>query len=298
MFDQADSLRKLVRTTVQASPVLAPGIPLILLSGGQGGVGVSSLAADLSHELSLLGRRVVVVDANLKQSDLAKRLGITSRQGIRELLNGSRSASEVLEPVGSNVHLLPGNHLRDPLPEINRESVKRLLTELRSLHAYADIVLVDAGHGMSPWVERLWAAAFQILLVTTPEPAALMASYTAVKLAPWGDVDGKIRLVVNRAPDLPTAERYGQRFNETCLQFLGMKVSLEAASIACKATDSEGNRFNGSCAHRRSVRLLAADLVSNVLVVGTRASQENNYGAASQAARLLAKSPTGSEEAS
>ena len=265
MSDQADKLRQLVRETVEQHPALAPGVPLVVLSGGKGGVGVSTVATELAQELASLGKRSVLVDANPLQPDIASQLGLDVHGCLADVLDGSRSAVEVLRPLGESIQLLPGRWASDAPPELNRAAVKRLLDELRSLHTQADVVILDAGSGMSPWVQQLWKSAQQILLISTDESVAVMDSYAAVKLSPWGDVDGKIRLVINRCDDPHTSKTIGDRFEATCRRFLGIQMA-PAATLATRpdivATVTQRNEQTSDRAFGQSIRLLAADVMS------------------------------------
>ncbi len=266
MSDQADKLRQLVRDTIQEHPALAPGVPLVVLSGGKGGVGTSTVATELAHELAALGKRSVLVDANPLQPDIAAQLGLDVHGCLAEVLNGSRSAVEVLRPLGESIQLLPGRWASDTTPELNRTTIKRLLDELRSLHAQADVVLLDVGSGMSPWVSQLWKSAQQILLISTAESVAVMDSYAAVKLSPWGDVDGKVRLVINQCDDPQAAKTIGTRFEATCRRFLGINIA-PAATLATRpdivASVTQQNEQASDREFRQSIRLLAADVMSD-----------------------------------
>jgi flagellar biosynthesis protein FlhG len=280
MFDQADKLRQLVRETIKEHTALEPGVPMVVVSGAHAGVGTSTVAIRLAEELTQLGKRVVLVDGHLLHPKLAGMLETEADAGIAEVLSGARSVSEVLETITPDLHLLAGTHAVDESPEINIRSLRRLVVELRSLHSQADLIVLDAGFGMSPWVERMWTAALQILLVTTTDAAAVRDAYTAVKLAPWGDVDGKLRLVVNQCDDLALGTRVGERFSSTCRQFLGMKLVGASAQVAC--TNASG--------HRQSVRLLAADVLSQVCVYSQRLPRESERRALeSQAAALMTR---------
>ena len=289
-MDQADQLRKLVRQTVEQHPALAPGVPLVVVSGGKGGVGVSTVATELAHELAALGKRTVLVDANPLQPDIANRFGLDVLVGLADVLDGSRSAIEVLQPLGESIRLLPGHWAADTPPELSSAALKRLLNELRSLHEQADIIVLDVGSGMSPWVQQLWKAAQQILLVSTDESVAVMDSYAAVKLSPWGDVDGKVRLVVNQSDNAANAETIGTRFAATCRRFLGIQVAPSLALTTrpdwlAAVTGREGN--SGSRHYQRSLRLLAAEVMSTSLAVASTvavrreaAANQNNTRAA------------------
>lgn len=272
MSDQADSLRELVRTTVQAHPALEPGVPLIVLSGGRRGVGTSTLSLQLAKEIAQLGKRAVLIDANPTQPDLTNRLDLKQGDSLGDVLAGNRSAAEVLTPISERLRFLPNRWDAETPPELHRLAVKRFLGEIRSIHSHADIVLLDAGEGMSPWVGWLWKSAQQILLVTNTEESSIKESYATLKLAPWGDVDGKLNFVVNQASNPKASEQIAKNFAATCRQFLGIKIGPhaiipQAASnleSTTKTTDESDREFI------QSLRLLAADLVSTQLVLQDR----------------------------
>lgn len=268
MSDQADQLRELVRQAIQSRPLLGPGLPIVVLSGGASGVGTTTLAIQLARELARLGKPAVLVDANLTQPQLAERLSVDTHASVADILNGNRSAAEILQSVGEGVHVLPARVATDAPPDLSRVAVGRLLSALRSLGTLAEVAIVDAGHGMSPWVQRWWRAAQQVFLVTTAEEAAVKASYVTVKHAPWGDADGKLRLVVNRCDERPTAEGIAQRFARTCRRFLGLHLET-APAVACR-DELQPSHGSSHGAFRQSVRLLATEVVSTSLVVSGR----------------------------
>ena len=272
MPDQADSLRQLVRKTVQEHPALEPGVPMWVLSGGKPGVGTSTVSLQLALELASLGKRAVLVDANPSQPDLTRRYVESPSGSLSDVLSGKRSIAEVLTPISDHVRFLPGHWDPNSPPELHRVAVKRFLDEIRRLHSHADVILLDAGDGMSPWVQCLWKAAQQILLVTTTEAAAVTKSYATIKLSPWGDVDGKLRLVVNRAPEPPAADQIGNNFAATCRQFLGVKVGPHAMITKDETLESssENSRMGSkSRGFTQSVRWLAADLLSTSMVLAS-----------------------------
>ncbi len=273
MRDQADQLRQLVRKTIKEHPRLEPGVPFVVLSGGNKGVGTSTVAIQLVQELAQLGKRAVLVDANPKQPDIADQLDIEARGSLADVLDGRRSVVEVLEPINDSVCLLAGRWATDSPPEINHEAVSRLLTELRRLHAKAEVAIIDAGSGISPWTAQLWRAAHQVLLVTTPDSAAVTDSYATVKISPYAELADKLRLVVNRCDDHSAAQQMGNRFAATCQQFLGLGIGETITVANNTATDAPGririrtSRLNN--AFEQSVRLLAADILSSCLVLSS-----------------------------
>ena len=70
MIDQATELRKLVLRAMREQPIITGPPPrLIVLTGGKSGVGVTTIAVNLSVALAEQGSRVVIVDADMHRSD-------------------------------------------------------------------------------------------------------------------------------------------------------------------------------------------------------------------------------------
>jgi len=261
MRDQADQLRHLVRKTVDRSPELYPGPPLVVISGGARGVGATTLAVGLTRELARLGRQTVLVDANLTRPDVANQMNLEAAGSLADVLSGSRSVSELLQPAGPAISVLPGRWLPETPPDLSTEAIERFFAELQLVRSQADVVVIDAGAGMSPWADRLWQSAQLVLLTTTLDPTAVLESYATVKLSPTERISGKLRLVINRAKDQRAAERIGSRFAATCFRFL--ETDIHQAGIIGDTT------INAPLFHQ-SLRLLAADVVSSCLVAVDR----------------------------
>jgi MinD-like ATPase involved in chromosome partitioning or flagellar assembly len=279
MHDQADQLRKLARATLQAEPALAPGGPVVAVSGGQKEVGVTTIACGLARELAWLGKKVVLIDANLQNSAAAGFLqsrALTgsappldsldlARSGQRatldDVLSGERRATEVLlattEP---NLRVLPGCS-PSANPPLDRAAFDRFTAELAALSRDADVILLDCGHGMNAWIDRLWHSAREVLLVTTPNSQGLVESYAAVKLAQHHRLHDKLRLLVNRTLDDTESAPLAQRFTATCEKFLLLSPKPHASLPAITRNDE---------ALQRALRLLAADLTCDLRVTALR----------------------------
>jgi len=294
MRDQADKLRQLVRKTVKDHPSLEPGVPLVVVSGAAKGVGASTIAIQLARELAQLGKRTVLVDADLQEHEITTQLELDPEVTLVDILSGNRSAVEVLRPLGDSIQFLPGRWTPEAPPEVGHMAVKRMLSELRSLGAHADVVILDAGDGTSPWLQQLWKAAHQVLLVTTIDSDAMKASYRAVKLAPWGDVDGKVRLVVNQCNEDQQAQQASDRFAATCRRFLGINLCQPAATVKHASSD-DLFADHGACTSRddvpfkQSMRLLSAEVLSSCLVLSGHRQHHVNRGSASSGAEKSLK---------
>lgn len=263
MHDQAAQLRALVRATVGADPGLRPGPPLIVVSGAAKQAGASQIAHGLALELGRLGKRVVVVDANPMAPCQAELARVEASDAIGAVLSGARCIVEQLTRINEQVELLRGKP-RGEQAERGREALERLLAELAGLGDRADLVVIDAGAGVTPWVELLWRHAQQVLLTCEAQPQSITAAYAAIKMAQSPALDGKVRLIISRC-DEETAAAAAARFDDTCRRFLSLALK-ESAWIPVDWRDAveAGQPLSKDQRYRRSLRLLAADVAADV----------------------------------
>ncbi len=302
MQDQAYVLRCLVREAVQRDCNARLQVPLIVVSGGKKGVGATTIASDLAYHLSLLEKRVLLVDANPSAPDMTTKwlrqryqgplLGAGGSSGavreegesLIEVLQGSRTVAEVLQPICPRLQLLPGYLGPMTQPDLSDQAVDRLLGGLERLCGSIDYVVADVGSGMSPWTDRFWRVAGLVLLVTLPEPAAVLDSYTTIKLATFGEnkeserseaplpagveqtLGGKIRLVVNRCGQRRESRAVAARLGQTCKRFLNINLMHECtvANRPDQAGHGDDSEDENELDYQHSLRLLAADVIGGL----------------------------------
>ena len=230
MHDQADELRQLVlRTAASARLPAAPPPPIVVVSGGKGGVGATTVAVNLSIVLARLGRRIVLVDADLNQPDATALCNLKEADTVADVLSGRRTVHEVLQSGPGGIQMLPGAWAPQRLTDCPPLAQQRMLTELSRLGAHADVVILDAGNKVDSVTERFWQAADLVLLVTTSEAAAIMDSYAAVKLlAPRGSQPAHVCSLVNKAASSAAAEDVHARIRQAAQRFLSLEIHATA----------------------------------------------------------------------
>lgn len=190
------------------------------IGGGKGGTGKSFLALNLGVAVAELGKRVVLLDADLAGgANLHTLVGIPyPPRTLEHFLRGEASLGDLLlETQVPGLRLVPGAlvNLSDKL--LYEEKV-RLLRALRALEA--DCLIVDLGAGISPFTLDLFLAAQRKALVVTPEGTAIENCYRFLRGAYLRQlkkrVRGEGRALVDRAfsgrdPSLPTPKELLER---------------------------------------------------------------------------------------
>ncbi|MEX2558713.1 MAG: P-loop NTPase [Pirellulales bacterium] len=225
MSDQANRLRQLMRQAAQ-SPCTrpysaAPAPRLLAIAGAKGGVGATTVAVNLAVALAERGRRTLLVDANLERPDTALLCRLGETGSLADVLSGRQSLHEALVRGPQGILVLCGGWAAGSLRQSSPAVSERLLDGLAAMTPPADDVILDVGSAIDRAAGRYWQAADQVLLVTTPEPMALMDAYAAIKaLRPGGGP--AIQLLINQAADRQAAGQAYARLARACRRFLGM----------------------------------------------------------------------------
>src|SRR5262249_4599865 len=159
-----------------------PGVPLLVVGGGKGGVGTTTIAANLAVALARQGRRAVFVDGDLDHGGNANLCQHPQFGSVVDVLKGKRTVHEVLERGPSGVQVLSGAWASGELIDFSSTAQQRFISELKSLSPHAEVVVVDAGSSRNQFVRQFWQAASEILVVTTTDSISIMDSYAAMKV--------------------------------------------------------------------------------------------------------------------
>lgn len=222
-MDQATELRQLMRQDAAHLRPAAPGDAphVVAVASGKGGVGTTTVAVNLAAALVRLGRRVVLVDADLQGANLIGHCQLEPDYSIADVLRGGRDIHEVLCRAAGGMHVLPGAWLADAPVECTPKAQERLIASLRALGAHADDIVLDVGCGVGRIHHRFWHAADKVLVVATPDDAAIMNAYAAIKLICGDDPELPVFSLINLAADAASARTVHDRLALACQRFLG-----------------------------------------------------------------------------
>jgi len=168
----------------KVSKVLARIKNRILVFSGKGGVGKSTVAANLALALSLRGRKVGLLDVDIHGPNLAKMLGVEGRK-----LEISEDSIKAV-PVNENLKLVSMSFLLDSpdLPVIWRGPMKmKVIQQFLGEVDWGDLdwLVIDSppGTGDEPLSVAQMIPATGAIIVTTPQDVSVLDSRKAVTFA-------------------------------------------------------------------------------------------------------------------
>jgi capsular exopolysaccharide synthesis family protein len=120
-----------------------PAVRTLLVTSAVAGEGKSTTAANLALSFAQLGRRVVLIDADLRRPMVHHMFHLDNRQGLTALLQGDAVWSAMLHDTSlENLKILPtGGTPHNPTELL---STRRMHTLLEHLKSVFDLVIVDS----------------------------------------------------------------------------------------------------------------------------------------------------------
>ncbi len=140
----------------------------IVITSGKGGVGKTTVTANLGLHLAKKGARVVLVDCDFGLNNLDVVLGIENSVvfDLTDVVSGRCRTSQALveSPLNSNLYVIPCTHSMSKA-NLNSQSIK---LSLDSIDASFDYILLDCPAGIDVGFHRAVSIADEALVVTTP----------------------------------------------------------------------------------------------------------------------------------
>ncbi|MFA7235803.1 MAG: MinD/ParA family protein [Phycisphaeraceae bacterium] len=239
-MDQASELRRIMAQAggpnVVASPIAPVESPtrhaarFIAVTSGKGGVGKTNVAVNLAARLATMGRRVILLDADLGLANADVLVNITPRANLAHVVAGRRRLEEAMCDAPGGFTLIPGASGLSQMADLTEFERARLLQMLRQIETQHDLVIIDTGAGISPNVLSFILASDEVLVVTTPEPTAITDAYALIKTVTRRKEDAHISLLVNQVRDRGEGRRVFDRINAVTRRFLGLSI-LDAGFI-------------------------------------------------------------------
>jgi flagellar biosynthesis protein FlhG len=186
--DQADGLRRIR----QARPV-----KVITVTGGKGGVGKTNVTANLAVALSLLGRRVMLLDGDLGLANVDVLFGLQPSRSMADVIRGQHTLEEVILQGPAGVLVVPGASGLSDMANLAPAQHAGIIHAFSELTHDLDLLLVDTAAGISDSVLRFSEAAHEVIIVVCDEPTSITDAYAVIKVLSRERGVNRFRVVTN-----------------------------------------------------------------------------------------------------
>lgn len=129
-----------LRTSLEYSSVDKKLKSLVITSSNPG-EGKSTVSSNLAFILSQGGKKVIVVDADLRKPTIHKKFKVDNREGLAEILIGKKNISEVSKKIEENIYVITaGKKTPNPAEMVSSKAMEELIESLKKKYDY---VIID-----------------------------------------------------------------------------------------------------------------------------------------------------------
>ena len=243
------------------------GPQIVAVTSGKGGVGKTNVVANLSVCLSELGKKVVVLDADFGLANLDVLLGLTPRYHLGHVLFGNKLLADIMVQGPQGIRIIPASSGLQRMSELTLAQRNHLIESFTTLDSDTDYFVIDTAAGISRNVIHFLLAAQEVIVVSAPEPTAIVDAYAVIKIILAENHDKNIQVLINSADRAEDAQEVFCQINSVVKRFLGREVDylghIERDSHVLQAVRSQmlvTHRFPNAMASR-SFRNLARRMV-------------------------------------
>jgi flagellar biosynthesis protein FlhG len=201
-----------------------PTMVTLSITSGKGGVGKTNVVVNLAVALARLRHRVVVLDADFGLGNVDVLLGLAPQAHLGHVLSGDKTMREVIVEGPEGIHIIPASSGLRELTVLSDTHWMRLETGLRALAEDYDFLLVDTAAGIADNVIDLLATTDRVLIVTSPEPTAVVDAYAVIKVLTAHGVQTDLGVLVNDARDAEEASTVFRQLQVAAERFLNRRV--------------------------------------------------------------------------
>ncbi len=198
---------------------------IISVTSGKGGVGKTSVSANLGIKLAENGWRTAMLDCDFGLANLALNMGIDPKATLQNVINRECTIVDALTEGPAGVQVLAGCSGVLALADLDYDRLETLSRGFDELAENFDFLILDTAAGISEGVMSSVAASDEVVLVFTPDPSSMMDAYANVKVLFQRKPGAIVNCVVNMVDSEAEAKALYSKLHTIVRDFLQERIS-------------------------------------------------------------------------
>ncbi len=203
-------------------------VQLIAVTGGKGGIGKTNVSVNLSLALADMGRRVVLLDADLGLANVDVLLGLKPKATLADGLEGKWDLRDVMVTGPGGIRIVPAASGAANMVSLSPQQHAGLIQAFSEIGDNIDVLVVDTAAGIGDSVVSFVRAAQEALIVVCDEPTSITDAYALIKLLNRDHGMTRFRVLANMVGTpqegrmvFAKLTKVTDRFLDVALQYVG-----------------------------------------------------------------------------
>lgn len=198
---------------------------VLAIASGKGGVGKTNVAVNLGISLSEMGRRVVLMDADLGLANVDILLGLHPKFNLSHLLNGERNLSEIMVEGPSGLRIVPASSGLQHMSDLSNGEQAAVIRAFSEIDEDTDVLLVDTAAGISSSVVNFARACQEVVLIVCDEPTSITDAYAFIKLLNRDYGVYRFQILTNMVQDARQGQALFYKLNKVTDHYLDVTLN-------------------------------------------------------------------------
>ena len=202
-------------------------VKVIAVTGGKGGVGKTTVSANLAVSIAAQGRDVMLVDADLGMANVDVILGLHTRFHLGHVVKGECTLEEAIVTGPHGLQIVPAASGIKHMANLTEAEQAGIIRAFSDLYHRVEVLVVDTAAGLHHSVLTFSQAAHHVVVVVCDEPASITDAYALIKVLSREHGVQRFQILANQTRRSGEGPDLFQKISKVCDRFLN--VTLEFA---------------------------------------------------------------------
>jgi flagellar biosynthesis protein FlhG len=198
---------------------------IVAITSGKGGTGKTFFAANFAYQYSKK-HKVLLIDLDFNLSNLHLLFNSHPQKTLNTFFESKVLFTEIITNYNSNLDIIFGDSGFSSQGKPTFNQMNKMFGEINSLANKYDLIIFDLGAGVSDENLHILSKAKSKIIITNPEPTALMDAYVLVKLLKSNGNTSGIFITVNRCIDQSEGSQAFQNLKSAVDHFLKIQINF------------------------------------------------------------------------
>src|SRR5271155_4096657 len=202
-------------------------VKVIAVTGGKGGVGKSTVSANIAVSIAAAGRDVMLVDADLGLANVDVLLGLNTRCHLGHVVSGQCALEDAIVTGPHGLQIVPAASGIKHMATLSAAEHAGIIRAFSDLYHRVEVLVVDTAAGLNDSVMTFSQAAHHVLVVVCDEPASITDAYALIKVLSREHGVQRFQILANQTRRSGEGPALYDKISRVCDRFLN--VTLEFA---------------------------------------------------------------------